>query len=102
MGAANNKYVDVVNKDFIAGTVTVGTTQVKACVGVSNLNGRQELNIYIPPGSSTIYYGPSGVTTSTGIPIGTQETLTLQYGPDIDVYLIAATSGNTAVLHEAS
>lgn len=92
---------DVVNAQFIGGTITVGVTEVAARVGGSNLADRQEVNIY-NSSSATIYYGPTGVTTSTGIPIGPSESISLQYGENIDVYLIAGTAGNTVIIQEAS
>lgn len=103
MGYSGN-FNDVVNADYIAGTVTVGTSQVAARVGGSNLARRQEITIYNPT-NNIIWVGPSGITASNtggGIPLGPEETLSLQYGASIDIYLIAAQAGNTIVIQEAS
>ena len=102
MGSYRNSFIDVVDNEYTAGTIIVGTTEVKACVSGSNLSERQELNIYNPTTDTTIYFGPTGVTTSTGIPIEPGEVISLQYGPNIDVYLIAGSVGNTIIIQEAS
>lgn len=93
---------DVVNAEYVGGTITVGTTQVKAKVGANNLAGRQEMLVYSRETNAVVYFGPSGVTTSTGIPVGPGETVNLPYGEGIDVYFISATAGNVCVVQELS
>lgn len=101
-GGYRSDFIDVVNIDYQGGSLTVGTSQQFASAnGSSNLERRQELNIY-NKSSNIIYYGPTGVTTSTGIPIQPEEIVSLQYGPDIDVYLIAGSAGNTVIVQELS
>lgn len=95
---------DVVDGDFVANTITVGTTEVLACASGTNLPNRQELNIFNPT-LNTIWYGVTGLTASNigkGIPIGPGEVVSLQYGPNVSVYLIAAQAGNTITIHELS
>lgn len=100
MGVYNGSIGDVVNGDFQAGTITVGTSQQLASVnGSSNLMDREEVTIY-NKSNKTIYYGPTGVTTSNGIPIEPGEVISLQYGENINVYLIAADAGNSIIIHE--
>ena len=102
MAGYSNTFIDVINNQFQAGTITVGTTEILASInGSSNLSGRQEITIF-NSSANTIYYGPTGVSTSTGIPIEAGETVSLQYGEFINVYLIAATAGNSTIIHEAS
>lgn len=100
MSTYSNTFVDVINADYITTSITVGTTAVHAKVGASNLLGRQELHLY-NRSANRIFIGPSGVTTTTGIPLEPDEVISLQYGDKIDVYLIAESAGNTVVVQEA-
>lgn len=90
---------EVVNKVFISAKKTVGTSQVLAAVSTSNNEDRQELVIY-NTSTSTIYVGPSGVTVSgsnEGIPIDPKEAYTQTLGPDLDLYMICATSADVII-----
>jgi hypothetical protein len=91
---------DVIKYDFIAGTVTVSTTQTLLKAGATNLSGRQIITIY-NSGNHDIYVGPSGVTTSTGIRIFKRQTITFPYGDGINLYAITSTSTSDVVVHEA-
>lgn len=105
MGGYRTSLDDVAGAALVAGTITVGTTAVLACVGGSNLADRQELNIYNPLGNPTIYYGTDSVTASEtggGMPIEAGVVISLQYGSSINIYLIAGSAGNTVVIHEAA
>lgn len=99
---SDGTFNDVVNIDYQSGVLTVGTTQqIAAANGSTNLDDRQELVIY-NKSSNTVYFGPTGVTTSTGIPIESKETINIQMGPDVSLYLIAATAGNSIIVQEMS
>lgn len=67
--SAGSGFSDLVNSEYLAGTIIVGTSAAIAKVGLENLAGRQELLVYNQENNDTIYFGPAGVTTSTGIPI---------------------------------
>lgn len=96
----SGQFNDVLDTTYVAGNITVGTSQVlAAAVGGANLVLRQELLIF-NRSSAIIYFGPSGVTTSTGIPVGPNEVLNLPYGQSISVFLIAGTAGNTVTIQE--
>lgn len=90
---------DVDSDTYVAASITVGTSQVLAAVGVSNLTSRQELLIY-NKSNTTIYFGPTGVTTATGIPIEPTGVLNLPFGQNINVYLISATPSLTVIIQE--
>lgn len=101
--AINNsgRYDEVDEGSYVMGTLSVSTTAVEAKVGASRLSGRQSLIIF---NSSTVnlYYGTTGVTASTGIPIFPTQMMTLSIG-DIPIFLIASTTGPyTAIIHEVS
>lgn len=102
MGNYRSSFDDVVDTEYTAGTITVGTTEVLACAnGSTNLSKRQEITIY-NKSVNTIYFGPTGVTASNGIPIVAGEVVSLQYGPNLNIYLIAASAGNSIIIQEAS
>lgn len=100
LGSSNVDRADVLESSFLGGTVTVGTTEVEAKVGASRLDTRQLLTIY-NASANTIYWGPTGVTTSTGQPIEKKQFVSIPAG-NIAVYLIAASAGNTAIVQEWS
>lgn len=91
---------DVLNYSGVNGSITVGTSPIEAKVGTTRLENRKVLILY-NNSNSTIYWGfnPS-LTTSTGLPLFKQQTLTLNVGDQLPVYLIAATSGNSVLLAE--
>lgn len=96
----SGQFNDVLDSSYVSGNITVGTSEVlAAAVGGVNLVLRQELLIY-NRSSAIIYFGPTGVTTTTGIPIGPNEVLDLPYGQGINIYLIAGTAGNTVTVQE--
>lgn len=102
MGAYNTRFNDIVNTDYTGGAITVGTSeQLASANGSSNLDDRQELIIY-NNSSNTVYFGPTGVTTSSGIPLEPNETINVQAGDNINIYLIADSSGNSVIVQEFS
>ena len=95
----SGEFDDVLEDAYLSGTVTVGTTEVEAKVGGAPLSGRELLKIQ-NSGNVTIYYGPTGVTTSTGIPIFKNQTVAIPVGEALNVYLISAQAGQTARVQE--
>jgi hypothetical protein len=90
---------EIVNSSYVQSQVTVGTSQIEAKVGASKLSGRQALRIY-NSSNTTIYFGPSGVTTSTGEPIEKKQWLTIAVGDQLAVFLIAGSAGNNVIVSE--
>jgi hypothetical protein len=84
---------DVLTDSYIAGSISVSTTQVEAKVGASRVATRETLRIF-NNSSTTIYFGPAGVTSSTGEPIFKNQWVNIPIG-DIAVFLITA-SGTAA------
>lgn len=80
---------DVLNDAFVAGVLSVTTSQVEAKVGASRLEGRENLRIY-NNSAITVYYGPTGVTASTGEPIYRHQSVNIPVGEAIGVFLITA------------
>ena len=92
-GAANIAYAAV--------SLSISTTQTQVKVGASNLAGRKSVIMY-NSGLNTVYFGPSGVTTSTGIPILSKQMISLNAGDANNIYLITSTSTSTVVVQELS
>lgn len=64
----NSEYSDVLEDVMLQGVVTVGTTQTELKVGGSVEPEREVVRVY-NKSNSTIYVGPTGVTTTTGEPL---------------------------------
>jgi hypothetical protein len=94
-------YADVNAVTLAQGVISVGTTQVAASVGVSNLSGRQELRIH-NKGPYLVYWGPTGVTTSSGEPIYVNQTLALPYGDQVSVFVISGTASSSVIITESA
>ena len=91
---------DVLDSAFIAGTFNVGTSDVLAAVGVSNLVRRQTLVIY-NDSNKDMYYGPVGVTSNganKGILFSSTETVVLNVGEYIIVHIVCASPGGNSVI----
>lgn len=102
MSGYTNNLSDTNNGDYQAGEVTVGTSQVLAAAnGSSNMAGRQNMVIYNRSLTTTVWVGPTGVTTSSkGIPIPPQAAITFNFGYYVNVYLIAGSAGNSVTIQE--
>jgi hypothetical protein len=98
----NPDKADVVDTDYQTASVAVSTSQVEAKTDTSTLDSRQLLTIS-NKGPNTLYYGPSGVTASTGDFLLRGQTVALYVGPNISVYMICATGKSaTAIVQEYS
>lgn len=94
---------DVVETSYLSVVVSVGTSQVEAKVGSSHLSNRQLVVLY-NDSNTTLYYGPSGVTTSgstKGIPIAKGQTVAVSIG-NASLFLIAGSSSNSVIVQEMS
>ena len=93
-------YEDVDNNGYVSGPVSVTSTAIEAKVGANRLIGRQSITI-TNKGSNTLYYGPSGVTTSTGDVLYKDQFVSLPFGELIGIYLICASGQSaTAIVQE--
>lgn len=90
---------EIANRSYVQTTVTVGTSQVEAKVGGSRLDGRQMLRIF-NTSNKIIYFGPSGVSVSTGEPLEKEQWVNIAVGDGVAIFLIAATAGNVAIVSE--
>lgn len=99
IGQVVAEYDDVLTDNYVTGTISVGTSQVQAKVGASNLSGREMLYLE-NQGAQTVYYGPSGVTTTTGAVLYKFQSVFLPVGANVNVYVIAASGTNTIIVQE--
>jgi hypothetical protein len=97
----SGQFDDVNNSNYLAASISVTTTQAEAKVGASKLNGRQ-LVIIENLGNPDIYYGPSGVTTSTGVKLVKNAVIALPIGDSVGIFLITASGTATATVQEIS
>jgi hypothetical protein len=92
----SSNFSDVDNSSYLQGVISVTTSQVEAKVGASRLTSRQNLRIF-NNSDRTIYFGPSGVTSSIGEPLYKQQWVELPVGDSIGVYLITASGTATDI-----
>ena len=97
----NSDFSDVNNTAYLSGTVTVGTSAIEAKVGGSALDERQTVRIY-NSSNAVIYFGPAGVTISTGEPLEKKQWVSIPAGKSNPVYLIRASSSGSVIVQEMS
>jgi len=86
-----SEYDDVYTDNYVSANVSVLTSQVEAKAGGSRLSNREFVIIH-NLGPQTVYYGPSGVTSTSGDPLYMGERIGLPIGGAIAVYLVTAVS----------
>lgn len=89
---------EIVNS-YVQATVSVGTSQVEAKVGSNRLEGRQLLRLF-NNSNSTIYFGPTGVTTSNGEPLFKNQSMTIPLSDAAALYMIAGSASNNVIVSE--
>ena len=89
------------NVDFQDVVKSVSTTEILASVGVSNLANRKSLVIF-NQGPQTVFYGTTGVMAATGIAIDKDETIVLQVGDNINIFLVTDSSTADVTIQEFS
>lgn len=95
----NPDFSDVVNNTYVTGSVSVGTTEIEAKVGGSPVDDRQIVTIH-NKGPKEIFYGPTGLTSSTGTPLKKNQFACIPVGPDISVFMLTASSSSTVIVQE--
>ena len=90
----NPELSDVFTDGYVAGALSVSTTPVEVKVGASVLEGREFLTIQ-NLGPRTIYYGPSGVTSSTGTALVKDQTV--GFPPGTQSVFVVTSSGTSDV-----
>ena len=83
------EFADTLGDSYLAGSISVSTTQIEAKVGASRLESRETLRIY-NNSNTTIYFGPSGVTSLIGEPIFKNQWVNIPVNGNLAVFLITA------------
>lgn len=97
----SGQFDDVDNSGYVSGHISVSTSATELKVGANKLTGRQ--NILVQNlGPQTIYFGPSGVSTTNGMPLYKDQFMTLPIGDNVAIYAITGSSICTVVVQEIS
>lgn len=97
----NPDRADTNETGYVSAILSVGTSQVEIKAGGSRLTGRQLVVVY-NDSSNTVYFGPSGVTTSgstKGVPVAKGQMVSVPIGNQA-IYLIAGSSSNDVIVQE--
>lgn len=95
-----DKVLDIINTAAQYRAQSVTTTAAQALGGGSVLAERKLINV--TPTNGTIFWGTnSSVTTTNGAPIFANQTLSLSFGPNVQVWVISAGTVDCRIL-EAS
>jgi hypothetical protein len=92
---------EVADSALTSKVITVGTSQVEVFTGSARDAKRQAVFIY-NDSNTTLYYGPSGVTTTgstKGIPLVKGQWITIPLG-DVPLFIISGSSGNDIIVQE--
>ncbi len=92
----DNDRIDVTEAGYSTGVISVSTTQVEAKVSGSRLSKRQSIILY-NKGSDSVYYGPTGVTATTGARLFKFQKIKYMIG-DMGLYLICDTGDSADVV----
>lgn len=94
----NSNYSDTNESVYLSGAVTVGVTETEAKVGASRDSARQFVRIY-NDGTATLFFGPTGVTTTSGEPLLKKQSVELA-AADLGVFMIVASGTVNVIVQE--
>jgi len=80
----------------VVGVKTVSYTAAELFAGASRLANRYAMIVY-NESSEPVYWGPSGVTTSTGFPLLPQDSVVFQFNPSVATAIYFIAGSNAAV-----
>jgi len=95
------EYSDVLNDAYGSTVISVGTVAVEARVGAQTMAKRETLLI-ANKGPDVIYFGPPGVTPSSGMPLPCGKAVKLNFGDCNPVFLITATGTSNVIVQEVA
>jgi hypothetical protein len=89
------------NVAFVDANITVSTTEILASATGTNLANRKTLVIF-NRGNRVIYYGTTGVSSTTGIAIQADELISFDIGENINIYLVTSNGTSSVTIQEFS
>ena len=92
----SGQFDDVTNDGYLSINLSVTSSAVEAKVGASRQAGREWISI-TNKGAKTVYYGPSGVTSTTGDVLYKDQTVVLPFGDNVGIFVICG-AGDTATV----
>lgn len=100
MGISNSgQFNEVDNNNYVSASINITTSASELKAGVSRLEGRQNIIIF-NKGTNTIYIGPSGVTSTTGIPVEANQMFSYPFGDRIAVYALTSSDSSVVIVQE--
>ena len=86
----------------VVGVKTVTSTAAELFAGASRLANRYLMAVY-NDSTLIVYWGPSGVTTSTGYPLLPQDSIVFEFDPNTAtaIYFIASANASVRVEEQA-
>lgn len=86
----------------VVGAKTVTTTAAELFAGGARLANRISMTVY-NESSIPVYWGPAGVTTSSGFPLLPGDSVTFQFWPSVatPIYFIASANASVRVVEVA-
>ena len=94
----NSEYSDVLEDVMVQGVVTIGTTETELKVGGSIESDREVVRVY-NKSNSTIYIGPTGVTTTSGEPLNKNGYMEMPIGVQ-SIYAIVSSGTEDVIVWE--
>lgn len=80
-------------QDFRTGQVTVTATEVELKAELTAMSGRKQLIVY-PPSAGTIYWGKTGVTSTSGAPLAAGgQPVVFDFDPNVAIAVYAINDG---------
>ena len=97
----NPDRLDTSDVSYTSAKVNVTSVAVEAKVGVTRNSARQYMILY-NKGGGTVYYGPTGVTSSganEGLPLLANQEVGIPIG-DVAIFLIRASGNSDVIIQE--
>lgn len=93
----SGEFNDVNNENYVSGPISATSVAVEAKVGANRLSGREVITL-TNKGPKTIYYGPTGVTPTTGDPLFKDQYVSLPMGDQVAVFVVTSGADTATVI----
>lgn len=89
---------DTIKEAIVSAGLTVGTTAIEIRAGASRLINRKGLMLF-NNSTQTLFWGASGVTTSTGVPLARGESVNISV-ENVAIFVVGSQAGQNARIIE--